>query len=129
MATFNIPTNDQAELAGSVTELIGRLVAVRPLSRTTVTVGTEYGSRAALRVRLVDLSDSSDAGVRLLFWESAQRQVLEATETADWAVGTFVQQAQVKDPTRSVYLFTPPDMSEIDPTAISTAIDTAIAPF
>lgn len=129
MAQFNIPTDDNAELAGPVTELIGTLVAVKPLARETISVKTEYGMTPALRVRVVDLETESDAGTRLLFWGTAQRQILDATLSAEWCVGTFEQRPQVNDPTRSVYLFQAPDMSEIDPAAISDAIDAAVAPF
>lgn len=130
MAQFAIPQDDQTELAGPITELMGRLVAVKPLSRETINVKTEYGKSEVLRVRVVDLDTDEDAGVRLLFWSTAQRQILDATAAgSDWCVGTFEQRAQVNDPTRSVYLFTAPDMSEIDPDAISDSIDRAVSPF
>lgn len=130
MASFNIPTDDNAELAGSMAEFAdGRLVAIKPLARETIEVNTEYGKSPALRVQVVDVEAQANGGIRLLFWGTVQRQVLDSTTNAEWTVGAIEQQAQVGDNTRSVYLFTPPDMSLFDPSEISDAIDAAVSPF
>ena len=130
MAHFAIPQDENAELAGSVAELVDTLVAIKPLARETISIRTEYGEKTpALRVRMVNLDTGEDAGTRLLFWGTAQRQVLESTTSAEWAVGRFEMRPQVNDPTRTVYLFVPPDMSTIDPEHISNTIDNAVNVF
>ena len=121
MAQFTIPQPENTELAGPITELVGTLVAVRPLGLATVK--TEYGQTEVIRLRLIDLESKTDAGVRLLFWSTAQRQITDAAQDAPWVVGTFTQKPQVGDPTRSVYLFETPDMADIDPQDISDTID------
>lgn len=129
MATFAVPQEENVELAGPTSDLVGRLIAVKPLSRDFINVATEYGASPALRCLFVDLESGENAGVRLVFWTTTARQILDATTGAPWAVGTIEHKAQVNDPTRSVYLFSPPDMSEIDPDSISDTIDAATAPF
>jgi len=130
MATFNIPQADNVELAGPMTEFEDHLIAIKPLARETVNVKTEFGLTPALRVQVVDLdAGGTDGGVRLLFWGTVQRTVLDSTTNAEWTVGRIEQKAQVGDPTKTVYLYTPPDMATIDPEAISNMIDSAVAPF
>ena len=129
MATFAIATDESAELAGPMTELVGDMLAVKPLSRETVMVNTEYGKSPALRARIVNLDSGEDEGVRLIFWGTVTRQVLDSTLNAEWAVGIIEQQVQAGDDTRTVYLFTTPDISTIDPERISNTIDDAVSPF
>ena len=130
MATFALPTDESAELAGPMSELLDKFIAIKPLARETVNVGTaEYGVSPALRVQIVDLDAGTDAGTRLLFWSAVQRQVLESTRNAEWTIGRISMQPQASDPTRTVYLLHAPDASTIDPAAISQAIDDAVSPF
>lgn len=129
MATFAIATDESAELAGPMSELVGKTIAVKPLARNTVNVGTEYGKSPALRARIVDLDAETDAGTRLIFWGTVTRQVLDSTQSAEWAVGRIEQQVQAGDETKTVYLFNVPDMSTLDPEHVSNVIDDAVSPF
>ena len=121
MATFGTPT-DTADLAGPMSDLIGRFVAIRPLSLDLVTISTEYGPSKALRVQTVDLDSGVDAGVRLLFWSTVQRAVAQGAHAGlDWVVGIITVQPQRNDPTRSVYLLEP--SSEMDADRVGRILD------
>lgn len=104
MATFITPSSTSEELAGSMTDFVGKNIAMRPLGRP-ISVKTEFGMAPALRVQVIDLEAKTDAGVRLLFWASVRDAVAAVANAGiDWAVGTITHTPQKNDPSRSVYL-------------------------
>ena len=122
MATFAIPTTDNAELAGPLTEFKDKLVALQVLGKL-INVGTKFGPAAALRVQVVDPMTGADEGIRLLFWGTMQAQLTAVhAKGDDWAVGVISEQAQKEDPDKSFYTLVPP-ASDVDYAVVGRSLD------
>ena len=112
-ATFGIVT-DTDELGGLSSELVGRVVAYRPLSTYTTPSKFEQGKQdTVLRTHCYGVANGSleDLGVRLIFWDVVQRQIKEQTLMSDFAVGVLAKVEQANDPTRHVYILEAPEPS------------------
>ena len=122
MAKFAIPSSDNVELAGPLTEFKDQFVALQAQGGI-ISVGTKFGPADALRVQTVDPLTGEDKGIRLLFWGTMQAQVTAVhTKGDDWAVGYITEQPQKEDPTRSFYTLTLPE-GEMDWAAVGANLD------
>lgn len=110
MATFLIAPETQDELAGPMSELLDTPVALRAES-ATIEVNTEYGASKAVRAQVLNLATGEDEGIRLVFWSQVRGSIMSASAKGAWAVGRIEHRAQESDPTRSVYVLTPPLVS------------------
>ena len=126
MARFAIPAPTTVELAGSMSDFVDDMVALKALS-DRITINTAYGPQAAVRCQVVDPMTGQDLGVRLLFWDTVQTQVLHNAQLGiDWSVGFIKTYPQQSDPTRSYFtLEAPNEAADIDWVEIDRALDTA----
>ena len=110
--TFGI-VNDNEELGGLSSELVGMVVAYLPLSTYTTASKFEPGKvDTVLRTRCyaVDVEgELEDLGVRLIFWTVPQRQIAEQTVNNDMAIGILEEIVQANDPERTVFVLQTPD--------------------
>jgi hypothetical protein len=117
MAKFGI-VNDNEELGGLSTELVGRTVAYQELGEYTTPSKFEQGKvDTVLRTRaFAAAKDGSleDLGIRLIFWPVAQRQMREQWAANDFAVGVLHEQPQANDPSRTFYSLGTPEPSEVE---------------
>jgi hypothetical protein len=76
-------------------ELVGRVVAIRPLRRETV--DTKLGQAEAIYSQVVEISDDGtpvDHGEAPIFWTVVRRQLAKATPESPWVVGRLVLDGQ-----------------------------------
>lgn len=105
--------NDNEDLGGLTTDLVGRPVAYMPLGTYQRPSKFVKGKTdTIMRTRAFGLTDDGQPdplGIRLIFWEGVQRTITEKTIEADVALGILHQQEQVRDSSRTVYVLNPVD--------------------
>lgn len=79
----------------SAEELLGRLVAYRPIEVRTVE--TRLGISEATYCQLLDIEaggSATDLGERPIFWQIVRQQLAKATKEVPWIAGRLMQSGQ-----------------------------------
>ena len=108
------PAFASASNPSSAEELLGRLIAYRPIE--TRTLETRLGMSEATFSQLLDISPDGavlDLGERPIFWQIVRQQLAKATEQVPWIAGRLVQSGQA-------YRLEP--LSPTDEQAVATAL-------